>query len=38
MKQLIFIMEACFIPFEVGTEYLDIIKTGFGFKGLISIR
>jgi hypothetical protein len=33
--QLIFVIEKCFVFFEVGTEFLNIIQMSFSFKGLI---
>jgi hypothetical protein len=33
-NQLIFVMVKCGVLFEVRTEFLNIISTSFGFKGL----
>jgi hypothetical protein len=35
INQLIIVMVKCGILFEVWAEFLNIIKTSFGFKGLI---
>jgi hypothetical protein len=34
INQLIFVMVKCGVLFEVRTEFLNIISTSFGFKGL----
>jgi hypothetical protein len=34
IKQLMFVMVKCGVLFEVRTEFLDVIQTSFGFKGL----
>jgi hypothetical protein len=34
INQLIFVMVKCDVLFEVRTEFLNIIWTSFGFKGL----
>jgi hypothetical protein len=34
VNQLIFVMVKCGVLFEVRTEFLNIIYTSFGFKGL----
>jgi hypothetical protein len=34
VKQLIFLIVKCGVLFEVRTEFLNIIYTSFGFKGL----
>jgi len=36
INQLIFVMVKCCFLFEVRTEFLNIIETNFGFKGLSS--
>jgi hypothetical protein len=35
INQLTFVMVKCGVLFEVRTEFLNIIKTSFGFKGLM---
>jgi hypothetical protein len=38
IKQLIHEMVKCGVLFEVRTEFLNIIYTSFGFRGLIPLR
>jgi hypothetical protein len=38
VNQLIFVMVKCGVLFEARTEFLNIIYTSFGFRGLISLR
>jgi len=37
VNQLIFVMVKCGVLFEVRTEFLNVILTSFGFKGLNSV-
>jgi hypothetical protein len=34
VNQLVFVMVKCGVLFEVRTEFLNVIYTSFGFKGL----
>jgi hypothetical protein len=38
VNQLIFVMVKCRVLFEVRTEFLNIILTSLGFKGLIDLQ
>jgi hypothetical protein len=38
INQLIFVMVKCGVLFEVRTEFLSIIKTSLGFKGLTQLH
>jgi hypothetical protein len=38
VKKLIFVMARCGVLFEVRTEFLNIVYTSFGFKGLMLIQ